>query len=200
METTVQLYAAGAALILSMTLSSIIVSIRHRRSNARRHQAEQQTAYDVAVTGYRAATEHGLRRRAQLLELLEVAFAARTDRALTSAGSIDVDSSVSRLYLDLALAGEDHLRRETILRVVRRGISDVEMLMPEVPLPPAPAAKLGRRARRAADQWHTARTAELAGLRTLAHHSMADRVPAVPVPVQKLATKLPVGSDLAIAS
>ena len=109
---------------------------------ARHNQAEQQAAYDASVASYRKAVATGLQRRAQLVELLEVAFAGRTDRALTSAGCADIDGSVSRLYLDLALAGDDHGRREAILRVVRRGISDVEMLMPEVPLPPAPVARL----------------------------------------------------------
>ncbi len=166
-DTTTQIACIGGAALASMFLALVWVMLRSRRRNARQRQAEQETAYDAAVVGYRAAVETGLRRRAQLVELLEVTFAGRSDRALTSAGSAAIDSSVSRLYLDLALAGDDHLRREGILGVVRRGISDIEILMPEAPLPPAPVARLGRRARRSASQWQAARAAELEPLRAL---------------------------------
>jgi hypothetical protein len=168
-DPTTQTVALGGAALASMLVAFVWVAIRRRRRNARRHQAEQQAAYDAAVTAYRAAVAAGHRRRTQLVELLEVAFAGRSDRALTSAGSPEIDDAVSRLYLDLALAGEDHVRREGVLRVVRRGISDVELLMPEVPLPPDPAARLGRRARRRAAQWQGARTGELDALRALLH-------------------------------
>jgi hypothetical protein len=198
--TTTQIIGIGGAALASMLCALVWVAVRHRRRTARRHQAEQQAAYDVAVDRFRAAVSVGQLRRAQLLELLEVAFAGRTDRALTTAGSADIDASVSRLYLDLALAGDDHGRREAILCVVRRGISDVEMLMPEVPLPPAPVARLSRRARRRARQWHLARAAELDSLRALLEDPAAERAAAVPVPMQKVATGNPVGEALAIAS
>jgi hypothetical protein len=197
--TSTQIVGMGGAALASMLCALVWVTFRHRRRVARHNQAEQQAAYDASVTSYRKAVATGLQRRAQLVELLEVAFAGRTDRALTSAGCADIDGSVSRLYLDLALAGDDHGRREAILRVVRRGISDVEMLMPEVPLPPAPVARLSRRARRRADQWQAGRAAELDSLRGLLKDGALDRLPAVPVPAQKVAEQH-VGSELAIAS
>lgn len=200
METTVQLYAGGTALVLGMTLSYLMVSFRHRRRRARLQQAEQQAAYDAAVTGFRASVELGLRRRSDLLELLEVAFAGRSDRALTAAGSAAIDAAVSRLYLDLALAGADHVRRESVLRMVRRGISDIEMLLPEVPIPPAPVTRLNRRTRRAAQEWHTARSAELDSLRALV--DLGPHVtPVAGISVQKPAVEArPVPNELAAAS
>jgi hypothetical protein len=202
MVTTVQIVALSASALISTVLSTLIVGVRHRRRAAAQRQAEQQAAYDAAVAGFRTAAATGQRRRAQLVELLEVAFAGRTDRALTSAGSAEVDASVSRLYLDLALAGDDHARREAVLRMVRRGISDVEMLMPEVPLPPAPQARLARGARRRAGEWRAARTAELDSLRALLVAEDHALVPAaaLPVPAQKVVTVRPVGTELAIAS
>jgi hypothetical protein len=202
MVTTVQIVALSASALISTVLSTLIVGVRHRRRAAAQRQAEQQAAYAAAVAGFRTAAATGQRRRAQLVELLEVAFAGRTDRALTSAGSAEVDASVSRLYLDLALAGDDHARREAVLRMVRRGISDVEMLMPEVPLPPAPQARLARGARRRAGEWRAARTAELDSLRALLVAEDHALVPAaaLPVPAQKVVTVRPVGTELAIAS
>jgi hypothetical protein len=198
-STTTQVVCIGAAALASMLCALVWVTFRHRRRVARQTQAEQQAAYDASVAGYRTAVATGLQRRAQLVELLEVAFAGRTDRALTSAGSGDIDGSVSRLYLDLALAGDDHALRESILRVVRRGISDVEMLMPEVPLPPAPVARLSRRARRRADQWQAGRAAELDSLRALLGDSTCVQMPTSPLPAQKV-TQQHVGYALAIAS
>jgi hypothetical protein len=197
---TTEIAGIGGAALASVLFVLVGITVRHRRRVARHHQAEQQAAYDATVTGFRGAVSVGQLRRAQLVELLEVAFAGRTDRAITTAGSAGVDASVSRLYLDLALAGDDHGRRETILRVVRRGISDIEMLMPEVPLPPAPVARLSRRARRRAQQWHAARAAELDSLRALLEDPAIERAAAVPVPKQKVATAQPVGTALAIAS
>ncbi len=198
-STTTQVVSISGAALASMLCALVWVTFRHRRRVARQDQAEQQAAYDASVTGFRTAVATGLQRREQLVELLEVAFASRTDRALTADGSSDIDGSVSRLYLDLALAGDDHARREGILRMVRRGISDVEMLMPEVPLPPAPVARLSRRARRRADQWQAERATELDSLRGLLRDAALDRVPAAPVPAQKVALQH-VGSELAIAS
>jgi hypothetical protein len=198
--TTTQIVGVGGAALASMLCALVWVTFRHRRGVARRAQAEQQSAYDTAVSGFRAAVAHGLLRRTQLVELLEVAFAGRPDRALTTAGSADIDDSVSRLYLDLALAGDDHARREGILRVVRRGISDIEILMPEVPLPPAPVTRLSRRARRRAEQWQAARAAEVDSLRSLLEDHAVEPLVAVPVPVQKVAAERPVGTELAIAS
>ncbi len=203
-DITTQIAGFGAAAVAGTLVALVVVTLalvvhRHRRQVARRNQAEQQTAYDAAVTRFRAAVSVGVLRRAQLVELLEVAFAGRTDRALTTAGSADIDGSVSRLYLDLALAGDDHALREAILRVVRRGISDIEMLMPEVPLPPAPVARLSRRARRRAQRWHATRAAELDSLRALLEGPAVEPAAAAPVPPQKLVTEHPVGA-LAIAS
>jgi hypothetical protein len=197
---TTQSAGIGGAVLASMLCAVVLVVHRHRRRVARQDQAAQQTAYDGAVARFRAAVSEGLLRRAQLVELLEVAFAGRTDRALTTAGSVDIDGSVSRLYLDLALAGDDHARREDILRVVRRGISDIEMLMPEVPLPPTPVARLSRRARRRAQRWHAARAAELDSLRALLEDRTAELPAAVTVPTQTVLAGRPVGSALAIAS
>jgi hypothetical protein len=200
--TTTQIVGMGAAALASMLCALVWVTFRHRRRVARRNQADQQAAYDAAVTAYRSAVATGLQRRGQLVELLEVAFAGRTDRALTPAGSADVHGSVSLLYLDLALAGDDPARREAILRVVRRGISDVEMLIPEVPLPPSPVARLSRRARRRAAQWQAARATELDSLRALlidGNDDTRERLAAVPVPTQKVAAQH-AGSELAIAS
>ncbi len=198
-STTTQVVSIGGAALASMLCALVWVTFRHRRRVARQDQAEQQAAYDASVTGFRTAVATGLQRREQLVELLEVAFASRTDRALTADGSSDIDGSVSRLYLDLALAGDAHARREGILRMVRRGISDVEMLMPEVPLPPAAVARLSRRARRRAYQWQAERATELDSLRALSKDAALDRVPAAPVPAQKVAQQH-VGSELAIAS
>jgi hypothetical protein len=198
--TTVQIVGIGGAALASMLCALVWVTFRHRRRVARRNQAEQQTAYDAAVTGFRGAVSEGLLRRTQLVELLEVAFAGRPDRALTTAGSADIDGSVARLYLDLALAGDDHARREGILRVVRRGISDIEMLLPEVPLPPAPVTRLSGRARRRAQQWQAARAAELDSLRALLQGQVVEPVVTLPVPVQKGGAAQPVGAELAIAS
>jgi hypothetical protein len=198
--TTVQIVGIGGAALASMLCALVWVTFRHRRRVARRNQAEQQTAYDAAVTGFRGAVSEGLLRRTQLVELLEVAFAGRPDRALTTAGSADIDGSVARLYLDLALAGDDHARREGILRVVRRGISDIEMLLPEVPLPPAPVTRLSGRARRRAQQWQAARAAELDSLRALLEGQVVEPVVTLPVPVQKGGAAQPVGAELAIAS
>lgn len=198
--TTTQIVGIGVAALASMLCALVWVTFRHRRRVARQNQAELQTSYDAAVAGFRAAVAHGLLRRTQLVELLEVAFVGRPDRALTTAGSADIDDSVSRLYLDLALAGDDHARREGILRVVRRGISDIEMLMPEVPLPPAPVTRLSRRARRRAQQWQAARAAELDSLRALLEDQVVEPVVTVPVPVQNIAAERPVGAELAIAS
>lgn len=199
-DTTTQIVGIGGAALASMLCALVWVALRHRRRTARRHQAEQQATYDAAVIRYRSSVASGLVRRAQLVELLEVAFAGRTDRALTTAGSVDIDSSVSRLYLDLALAGDDHVRREGILRVVRRGISDVEMLMPEVPQPPAPVARLGRRARRRATQWQAACAAQGDSLGALLQDHAPERLAAGPLPTQKAAVAQSVGSELAIAS
>ena len=195
---TDQIVGIGGAALVSMLCALVLVTFRHRRRVARRNQAEQQAAYDAAVSGFRAAVSEGLLRRTQLVELLEVAFAGRPDRALTTAGGADIDDSVVRLYLDLALAGDDHTRREWILRVVRRGISDIEMLMPEVPLPPAPVTRLSRRARRRAQQWQATRAAELDSLRALLEDQAVE--PVVAVPVQKAAAEQPAGAELAIAS
>jgi hypothetical protein len=213
MVTMAQVVVLSVSALVSTVLSALIVGLRHRRRVAAERQAEQEAAYDAAVAGFRASVEAGLRRRAQLVELLEVAFAGRTDRALTSAGSPDVDAAVSRLYLDLALAGEDHGRREAVLRMVRRGISDIEMLIPEVPLPPAPQARLRRAAHRRAVEWQAARTSELGALRGLlvtapaepadVAHPVTVPAPAVvtmPVPAQHGVAGLSVGTDLAIAS
>ena len=195
---TDQIVGIGGAALASMLCALVWVTFRHRRRVARQSQAEQQAAYDAAVSGFRAAVSEGLLRRTQLVELLEVAFAGRPDRALTTAGGADIDDSVVRLYLDLALAGDDHTRREWILRVVRRGISDIEMLMPEVPLPPAPVTRLSRRARRRAQQWQATRAAELDSLRALLEDQAVE--PVVAVPVQKAAAEQPAGAELAIAS
>jgi hypothetical protein len=208
MDTTAQMVALSASALVSTVLGALIVGVRHRRRAAAQRQAEQEAAYDAAVAGFRAAAATGRRRRVQLVELLEVAFAGRTDRALTSAGSAEVDASVSRLYLDLALAGDDHVRREGVLRMVRRGISDIDMLLPEVPVPPAPQPRLARSARRRAGQWQDARSAELEPLRALVavdEHRAAEPGEAGaasnrPVPAQKAPTGHLFGTDLAIAS
>jgi hypothetical protein len=202
-STTAQVVSISAAALASMLVALAWVTFRVRRRNARERQTEQQAAYGAAVTGFRTAVAEGLHRRAQLVELLEVAFSVRTDRALTSSAGAAIDGSVSRLYLDLALAGDDQTRREAILCMVRRGISDVDILMPEVPLPPGPVARLGRRARRRAGTWQAARTAELDSLRALLADA-TQRAAATPVPAQKVAApRVPtrfVGAELAIAS
>ena len=62
-------------------------------------------------------------------------------------------------------AGDDEELRAGSLRTLRRGVSDLEMLLPEPPSPPAPAARLSRGARARAEEWPRSATAELDGLR-----------------------------------
>jgi hypothetical protein len=82
------------------------------------------------------------------------------------------------------------------------------MLLPEVPVPPAPQPRLARSARRRAGQWHDDRTAALEPLRSLvvvddhgaAHPGAAGAVGRRPVPAQKALAGHLFGTDLAIAS
>lgn len=144
--------------------------LRHDRRAALAAQADAQAGYEAAVTHFRAAVGESAQYRAELAELLALAESGRTDRAVAAKvdAAPDPDAPIARLYLDLALVGDDEPRRQAVIRTVRQGLSDLEMLLPEPPAAPVPVPGLPRRARAEAERWHAARAAERGELQRLA--------------------------------
>lgn len=75
------------------------------------------------------------------------------------------EAPTARLLLDLVLSIPEH-SRPSFIRTVAQGLNDHEMRRPEVPVPPAPAAGLGRRSRAKAASWHATRTEEADAMRS----------------------------------
>ena len=170
--------AAAAAVALIAGVAMLAVVRRRRRAAAA--QSVTQEAYAASVASYRAQVEQLLARREDLLAAITAIESGHIDEALHEQ-DIDTTDPVARLELDVLLAGDDQEQRASSLRTLRRGVSDIEMLLPEAPLPPAPVVQLSRRFRRRAEQWAQDRTAELDSLRALARPAAA---PAGHVPAQ----------------
>jgi len=161
---------AGAAVLLILGLAARALVGRRRAAEAA--QADSVADHERAVTDFRRNVEESRARRAELVELLAVAEAGRTDRMLAARPDqdqdTDPDSPIGRLYLDLALAGPDTPQYAAVIRTVRRGISDLDMLLPEAPQPSRPVPGLGRKARAAAERWYAEQMADVPALRELA--------------------------------
>lgn len=174
----VQGYAPFAAASLVLLVAIIFLGVR-RRLAAAEAQAFHEKAYGESVAAYRAQVEHLLGRRAELLDGIAAIESGHVDERLAE-HDIDTSDAVARIELDVVLAGDDHERRASSLRTLRRGVSDIEMLLPEAPLPPEPVARLSRAARRRAESWTQQRTEELAALRGLARLTPATAAITVP--------------------
>lgn len=170
--------AAAAGVVALLIVVALLVVVRRRRAASA--QAAAQSAHAEAVTAYRTHVEQLLARREELLSGITAIESGHIDESLQER-VIDTTDPVARLELDVLLSGDNQEQRTSSLRALRRGVSDIEMLLPEPPLPPAPVARLSRRARHRAERWRQERAAELDALRGLARPAAA---PAGHVPAQ----------------
>lgn len=172
----------GGAAAVVLLMAVVVTGLVRRRKRAALRQAEAQQAYDARVDEFRETVAQSRVRRGELLRLLEVARKKRYSLALTAETKrMAEDPLLSRFYVDLSDARNDPARREVLVMNLNRALLGVDILIPEPPIPPAPAEGLSKRARRHAEAWHAERSAALGELAAL---TVPEPAP-VTVPSQK---------------